>query len=266
MNTTLKKINHTDISKTYSIATAKNTYIPILPWGSIEPHGEHLPYLTDSILAEEVSNAVADLANEKLQSTLRDELKGKILNCVVLPTLSMGSQNPSQLEYPFCIHFNTETQKKVLEDIVVSLQKQEITRLFIINGHNGNTLKSIIRDLGVKYPDFNIYLCNYLDVVDYVKWIDEKLIRYELDDHAAYTETSLMLHVHPELVHLEHLPFEEENVGKPNDGCFWKPRDWADCSVNTRVGTVGMASGQNGKTMFDYVAEKLSNEIVNICR
>ena len=99
--------------KDYNYTTIKNCLkiIPILPWGSHEPHGEHLPYATDSILAEAVANAVSEKANDKYaQATRRADTVFPLL-----PTLSLGSQNVSQVaNYELCLHFNTETQKSVL--------------------------------------------------------------------------------------------------------------------------------------------------------
>ena len=253
----MQDYNYTDIQ------WHRNVY-PILPWGSHEPHGEHLPYTTDSILAEAVSNAVSKKAIDKYaQTTRRDDTVFPLL-----PTLSLGSQNVSQVvNYELCLHFNAETQKSVLEDITASLARQGINTLFIINGHNGNALKGIIRDVMVTYPFFRIYLCNYLDVVD--KYRDElkndDVIKYDLDEHAGYTETSLMLYVNPDLVYLENIKDESPGLPKPG-GEFWAPSDWKKRSVNTRVGTVGMASGYAGEKIFEFVTDKLSNEIVEIVR
>lgn len=253
--------------KDYNYTTIKNClkHIPILPWGSHEPHGEHLPYATDSILAEAVANAVSEKAIDKYaQATRRVDTVFPLL-----PTLSLGSQNASQVaNYELCLHFSVETQKSVLEDIAASLARQGIYTLFIINGHNGNALKSIIRDVMVEYPYFKIYLCNYLDVVDNHRdeLENEDVIKYDLDEHAGYTETSLMLYVNPDLVNLENLPVNE-NPGLPkSSGEFWTPSDWTKRSVNTRVGTVGMASGYAGEKMFEFVTDKLSDEIVEIVR
>ena len=250
--------------KDYNYTTIKNCLkiIPILPWGSHEPHGEHLPYATDSILAEAVANAVSEKANDKYaQATRRADTVFPLL-----PTLSLGSQNVSQVaNYELCLHFNTETQKSVLDDIAASLTRQGINTLFVINGHNGNSLNGIIRDIMVKYPQFKIYLCNYLDVVN--KYRDElkndDVIKYDLDEHAGYTETSLMLYVNPDLVYLENI--KDESPGLPKSGGeFWTPSDWKKRSVNTRVGTVGMASGYAGEKIFEFVTDKLSDEIVEI--
>lgn len=253
----MKNYNYTDVRS--------KAIFPILPWGSHEPHGEHLPYATDSILAEAVANSVSNKANNKyIQASRR-------VNTVfpLLPTMSLGSQNVSQVvNYELCLHFNTETQKSVLENITASLTRQGIYTLFIINGHNGNALNGIIRDIMVNYPYFKIYLCNYLDVVD--KYRDDlkndDVIKYDLDEHAGYTETSLMLYINPVLVHLENLPVNG-NPGLPkSSGEFWTPSDWKKRSVNTRVGTVGMTSGYAGEKMLEFVTDKLSDEIVEIVR
>ena len=250
----MKNYNYTDVKQ--------KTIVPILPWGSHEPHGEHLPYATDSILAEAVANAVSDKANEKYA------LAKRIANTefCLLPTMSLGSQNISQVEnYELCIHFNTETQKHVLEDIVASLTRQGIETMFIINGHNGNALKGIIRDITVKYPFFRLYLCNYLDVID--KYRDELkhegVVKYDLDEHAGYTETSLMLYVNPDLVWFGNLL--SDYPGLPKQDCeFWAPSEWKLRSIHTRIGTVGSASENAGEKMFEFVTDKLSDEIVNI--
>lgn len=257
--------------KDYNYTTIKNCLkiIPILPLGSHEPHGEHLPYTTDSILAEAVANAVSEKANEKYANILYGKAKDLFEGiCYLLPTMSLGSQNVSQVvNYELCLHFNTETQKSVLDDIAASLTRQGIYTLFVINGHNGNAMKGIIRDMMVKYPRFKIYLCNYLDVVDKHRdeLKNEDVIKYYLDEHAGYTETSLMLYVNPDLVYLENIKDESPGLPKPG-GEFWAPSDWKKRSVNTRVGTVGMASKNAGEKIFEFVTDKLSDEIVEIVR
>mgnify|MGYP001196925033 FL=1 len=119
--------------------------IVALPWGATEPHNLHLPYMTDCILSHDVAVSAALIAKQKYG-----------VNCMVMPPIGMGSQNPGQRELPFCIHTRYETQKAILTDIVSSLYVQGIRKLVIINGHGGNTFKSMIRDLSVDYPDFLI--------------------------------------------------------------------------------------------------------------
>jgi creatinine amidohydrolase len=117
----------------------------ILPWGAIEPHNFHLPYLTDCILSYEIAVDSANLAFEKSGT-----------KNMVMPPVYFGSQNPGQWNLPFCIHTNTETQKAILSDIIDSLYVQGLRKMVIVNGHGGNSFKSIVRDLAKVYPDFFI--------------------------------------------------------------------------------------------------------------
>ena len=85
----------------------------ILPWGATEPHNLHLPYLTDCILSHSIAvDAAVQLAADKG------------VNCMVLPPVAMGAQNPGQRDVAFCIHYRYETQKAILQDIVEALQHQ----------------------------------------------------------------------------------------------------------------------------------------------
>ena len=109
--------------------------LAILPWGAIEPHNLHLPYLTDCILSHDIAVDAALKAWERYG-----------VRCMVMPFVSMGSQNPGQRELPFCVHSRYETQKAILTDVVSSLYTQGMRRLVIVNGHGGNSFKNMIRD------------------------------------------------------------------------------------------------------------------------
>ena len=63
-----------------------------------------------------------------------------------------------------------------------------------MNGHGGNNFKPILRELGLKYPKMLLVSSNFFDVVDKSEFFEEK------GDHADEMETSLMLHLKPELV------------------------------------------------------------------
>ena len=61
--------------------------IVALPWGATEPHNLHLPYMTDCILSHDVAVSAALIAKQKYG-----------VNCMVMPPIGMGSQNPGQRE------------------------------------------------------------------------------------------------------------------------------------------------------------------------
>lgn len=214
--------------------------IVALPWGATEPHNLHLPYLTDCILSHDVAVDAAELA-----------LSHYGVRCMVMPPVAMGSQNPGQRELAFCVHSRYETQKAILTDIVASLYGQGIRRMVIINGHGGNCFKNMIRDLSIDYPDFLIASSEWFSVLPAKDFFDEP------GDHADEVETSVMMHYHPELVHLEEAG---KGIGKPfaidtlRQKVAWIPRNWQKVTTDTGIGNPYLATAEKGKRFANAVA------------
>lgn len=226
--------------------------IAVLPWGACEPHGEQLSYCTDTILATVI-------AKEAVSKSKRSD------DFMILPAIPFGSQNIGQFNKKFCIHMSIETQKMILLDMLRSFSKQLITTLVIINGHNGNNFKTIVRDLEMQF-DIKIYVCNYLDIAskEFMKTINGAP---DVDDHAGFTETSLMMHYFPDKVHMENLAKnEKEWYPKPNAEAIWTPRDWDKSSWNTRVGDPRNASAEAGKKIAEHVTDILAKDLDRITK
>lgn len=242
-----------DLAITSYGAVKDRTYdIVMLPWGATEPHNLHLPYLTDCILSHDIAVDAAVLAKKEYG-----------VNSMVLPAINMGSQNPGQRELPFCIHARYETQKAILTDIVASLFAQGIRKMVIINGHGGNTFKSMIRDLSIDYPDFLIATSEWFTVAKASEYFDIP------GDHADELETSVMMHYHPELINLEEAgsgeftTFAAESL---NQKVAWIPRNWAKVSKDTGIGDPRKATAEKGKRFAEVVVAKyatLLNELVH---
>ena len=216
----------------------------ILPWGAIEPHNHHLPYLTDAVLSREVALDAARLAHEKYGH-----------RCVVLPAMPLGSHNPGQYDLPFCIHFRQETQTAVLRDIVRSLYRQGVRKLVIINGHGGNSFKGMIRDLAFELPDFLVLAGEWYRAVSPKGYFEIP------GDHADELETSVMMHYHPEWVDLSTAGdgassgFAPEALQK---GVAWTPRDWSKISRDTGVGDPRKATAEKGKAFAEACATEFA--------
>jgi len=139
--------------------------VVIIPIGSIEQHGLHLPISTDSDIVTEVSKRLA-------------KMKGYLL----LPTLTYGV---SFEHAPFFnLSIRESTLRTVLTDLCSSLLANNIKTVFIINGHHGN-LKSI-KNIDVKLQKLSK---NKLKVFPLSYW---HFMKREFD-HAGFVETSLML-------------------------------------------------------------------------
>lgn len=225
---------------TYGAVKGRQYDVILLPWGATEPHNLHLPYLTDCILSHDVA---VDAAEKALA------LHGT--RCMVMPPVTMGSQNPGQRELNFCVHSRYETQRAILTDIVSSLHHQGFRRLVIINGHGGNNFKNMIRDLSVDYPDFFIVCGEWFKMAPAADFFDNP------GDHADEIETSVMMHYHPEWVNLEEAgPGIGHNfkISALRQGRVWLPRHWNLVSPDdTGIGNPELSTTEKGRRFAEAV-------------
>lgn len=224
----------------------------VLPWGATEPHNYHLPYLTDCYLAHDIAMDAVRYAHEK------ESIRG-----MVLPPITLGSQNPGQWNLPFCIHTRYETQKAILSDVVFSLNRQGIKKLVILNGHGGNSFKNMLRDLAVDFPDFLIIASDSFKIIPYEDFFEEK------DDHAGEMETSVLMHYRPELVNLSvagdgsYTPFASEALRK---GTGWTPRNWGKVSRDTGIGNPKKSTAEKGKKYVEAVVCELAGLFIDLAK
>ena len=143
---------------------SKNPTI-IIPVGSLEQHGAHLPITTDSDIVTEIASRLA-----------------KKCNFVVLPTVSYGISFEHE---PF---FQVNIQLLgFLRDIISSLVINKVKSVIILNGHHGNvdTLEMMEanpeREWNLDFKDVKI------DFYSYWHFMEHEF------DHAGFVETSLML-------------------------------------------------------------------------
>lgn len=221
-----------------------NSYqLAVLPWGACEAHNYHLPYGTDIIEAEEIAAESARLVWEKE------------VRIIVLPAIPFGV-NTGQHDITLDINMNPSTQMAVLRDVLEVLNRQDIHKLIILNSHGGNDFKAIIRELGLKFPKVFISQCNWF------KAVDQKPFFANPDDHAGEMETSLMMHLRPDLV----LPLSEAGLGKSKrfrfqairEGWAWAERAWSQVTEDTGVGDPRQASAEKGEKYFKAATQKVA--------
>ena len=241
----------------YDITTAKwgevkemgHYDMAILPWGATEPHNFHLPYCTDLLTAQAVAFEVAEKA----------ALQG--VKLMVLPGIPLGSQNPGQIELPYCIHTSQTTQMAVLRDIVYSLKRQGIHKLMIMSGHGGNNFKGIIRDIMIEDPEMIIVQNEWFSIIPAKDFFEEKI-----DDHAGELETSVMLHYYPELVRMDlagdgnSRNFAIEGL---NAKVAWLPRDWSRVTQDTGVGYPKKATAEKGRRYMEAVIPRILQFVID---
>ena len=218
--------------------------LAILPWGATEAHNYHLPYGTDIIEADFIAAESAKLAWEK----------GAKL--IVLPTIPFGV-NTGQADIKLDINLNPSTQFAILQDIIEVLNRQGIYKLIILNSHGGNDFKSILRELGLKFPNMFLSVCNWFQSLDKTAYFENE------GDHADEMETSLLLYLKPALV----LPLSEAGDGNEkkmkmksfSEKWVWAERRWSQISADTGVGNPREATKEKGEKYFKAVTEKVGD-------
>lgn len=157
--------------KNYEIKSGKKIIIPL---GSIEQHGPHLPISTDTIIAEYLANQLT-----------------KKISSYVLPGIPYGVSFEHR---PFFnISISNDVLSELLSQVCISLGENGFNQIIILNGHRGNmgVLQYIPQIVERNNPKVNVFGINY--------W---HLIEREFD-HGGFVETSLMLAIEPKLVQMQ---------------------------------------------------------------
>lgn len=228
-----------------------NIELAILPWGATEAHNYHLPYATDIIEADFIAAESAKIAWEN---------GAKVM---VLPTIPFGV-NTGQTDILLDINLHPSTQLSILKDLIEVLDRQGIRKFLILNSHGGNDFKTMLRELGVRFPNMFLSTINWFQALDKTEYFENK------GDHADEMETSLILYFKPDLV----LPksswgdgAEKKNKIKAfTEGWAWTERKWSQISADTGVGNPEKASAEKGKKYFEAVTRKIAALLVEICK
>jgi creatinine amidohydrolase len=177
--------------------------LAVLPTGSNEGHGPHLPLKVDAA----TSTHVAVKAAERLYPRV-----------LVAPTLAVG-HSPQHLEFPGSMTLRVETQVRVLTDYCHSLMGYGIRRFAIVNGHGNNmavnaqAARRITEELqGVRVASFA-----YWEAIDRSKIAEINDGRH-YPGHADEFETSMILHICPEHARMDRLQEIEDKYGLHGDG------------------------------------------------
>jgi len=213
-----------------------------LPLGATEPHNLHLPYGTDTFQVDVIADRSCSLAHEQGARVL------------LLPAIPYGTET-NQMHFPLAMNLNPSTLARVITDLVDSLAAHGILRCVLLNGHGGNDLKWVLRELHRATP-VRLFLCNWYKVASDVY----STIFEQKDDHAGEMETSMGLAHFAGLVELEEA---DAGATKPsrfeavNRGWVEITRPWHLLTTNSGAGDPRAATAAKGEKLTALVAERI---------
>ena len=211
----------------------------IVPIGSLEQHGAHLPVSTDSLIIE----YIASMAVEKIPS-------------FILPVISYGVSY--EHKPMFNLSIRNSTLSCVISDICISLVENGIETIVLLNGHYGNigVLQYIGQNMYGKVPEnIRIFSINY--------W---HLMQREFD-HAGEVETSLVLAIAPELVKMDKAEPNSKKISKSKvaySGMTSNPGSFLSITGNGIWGDPTNATAQKGRELLDEIVKNLTQTILEL--
>jgi creatinine amidohydrolase len=228
--------------------TAAKTGKPIIiPIGSVEEHGDHLPLCTDSIQPEYVALEVA-----------------KRKNCFVAPPLRYGVCSAAR-NFPGTVSISFEALHKIVRDIVEEFVRHGFNRILILSGHAGQSHMTALRlaaeEVVTKHAHDGtdrmprIMVCSDYDFAYELKgkYFSDK------DGHAGTIETSRVMSIRPDLV---------KKKGKKSYPLLPRFEIVADPERYFPTGVIGdpaEATDKKGRKINQYVIENVEKLIDELC-
>ena len=211
--------------------------VVILPTGSTEQHGRHLPLDVDLFLAESVSLEVGKRAADRV---------------LVLPPVAYGL-NRHHIDFPGTIHIEPDTFIEFCLNITKSVAYHGFTKVLIVNGHGSNApLIDIVARRTVLETNALCVAVNYIQLaLDAFRTVQDTPVVA----HADEFETSLYLHLDASRVQMENAGadndvmgtfFSSDSTGLARFNDYWGR--WTDLGVH---GDATTATAEKGAVIFE---------------
>lgn len=239
----LDELNYGHVKSTPPVEVA------ILPLGATEPHNLHLPYGTDTFQVNVIGERACERATQRGARV------------VMLPALPYGTET-NQMRFPLAMNLNPSTVAQVITDLVRSLEIHGVRKCVLLNGHGGNDLKWVLRELHLQ-TSVHLFLCNWYKVAaDQYKTIYE-----DAGDHAGEMETSMGLAHFSNLVQMDQADpgsMARTRFEAVNRGWIELTRPWHLLTTNTGAGDPRPATAEKGEKVTELVVERLAGFLVEL--
>ncbi len=237
--------------QTHAFIRSQRWEVAVLPLGATEPHNLHMPYGTDTLETDAVGRQACERALHA---------GAKVL---LLPTLPFGvNTNYFQVPGAAACSLTPTTLLAVVTDLVDSMERQGIRKLVLLNGHGGNEIKPIMREL---HHRTKVFLC----LCDWYRIAADQYPRIfaKVGEHADEMETSMGLAFFPDLLKPEQADKGETRPTRfdaINRGWISITRPWHLATTNTGMGDPSAATADKGRALMEIVVERLAGFLVEL--
>jgi creatinine amidohydrolase len=230
-------------------SAAAEDRVCLIPAGTLEDHGPHLPLDADTRIATEICRATAE--------AMPDDV-------VLLPPVIHGF-TPHHMDFPGPISIGWDTFVRYCTDVGSSLARHGFRRILFLNGHGSNIalLDTATRLIGLEHPSVLAASAFYLtspasaDVIERVRESERGGM-----GHACELETSIYLHLDPSAVEMDLAVDENSFPEGPNCWMDWSDgplrlMPWWNALSRTGVhGAATLATAEKGRVLFEQAVRE----------
>jgi creatinine amidohydrolase len=220
--------------------------IVLIPTGSFEQHGPALPLFTDSHIVSAIAEEVERRMPEKVLLT---------------PTVWLGCSE-HHLDFPGTLHCDFHAYMGALSSIVESLSKHGFAKFYLLNGHGGNMDPNSMafRDLKRLHPNHTFGHMGFFEftekvIADLMEGPQKSMV------HACEAETSLMMHLQPDLVRTDKLRSDGLHAEPPVKFAL---HHLSEVSEEGVIGHARYATAAKGKAIFEAAVEGVVDELTAV--